>query len=97
MSGIVRNIFLIVHGVMRFRDSPLTLQRTFREAFLPIDGKIFFYFVNLLVALFRGKPEKSFQRFTDANLTRKSAVKADYDSGAVHQSGFVRRLAGFLD
>lgn len=40
------------------------------KLFYPSPENIF-DFVNLLVALFRGKLEKSFQRFTDANLTRK--------------------------
>ena len=56
------------YEVLRFSFHPTT---DISESFFTHLRKIFFDFVNLLAALFRDKLEKSFQRFTDANLTRK--------------------------
>ena len=71
MSGIVRKIFsdsLWRYAVPRFSSHPTT---DISGSFFTHRRKIFFDFVNLLAALFRDKPEKGFQRFADANRTKK--------------------------
>jgi len=89
---------------MRFQNCPPTLQRTFRKAFLPIaekqQPKKSFIFPIARICLLTGPDASNRMIFNAVQILigqEKNTAKADYDSGAVHQSDFVRRLAGSLD